>query len=298
MSNQETITVYTPTFNRAYCLPQLYNSLLNQTVNDFVWLIIDDGSTDNTEEIVKIWIKQSPFKILYFKQINEGKMEKVNFAHQFIDTELNMCVDSDDYLLNDSIEIILKEWEKIKFNQNIAGMVGLDVFKDHTVVGTKFPENISISKFCYFDKIGAKGDKKFIYRSEITKKYPKYPSINGEKFPAPGYLYRLIDVDYNLWVFNKPLCVVEYLEDGLSKNKFKQFKMSPNSFVFYRQERMRLAINWIDRFKNAIHYVSSCMFANKKFFEDNLYPITTILAIPFGILLNNYIKRTNKRGVV
>ncbi len=279
-------------------MPQLYSSLLRQSNQNFIWLIIDDGSIDDTEGIVEKWKTQAPFEIIYFKQMNEGKMEKVNFAHKYITTELNMCVDSDDYLLDNSIEVILNEWSKVKDLKNIAGIVGLDVFKNGSIVGTPFPNDITITKFSMFDAIGAKGDKKFIYRSEITKKYPGYPSIMGEKFPAPGYLYRLIDVDYDLKVINVPLCIVEYLEDGLSKNKFNQFKKSPNSFVFYRHERMRLSISFIDKFKNAIHYVSSCIFAGKNVFSNNSFPIITFFAFPFGIFLHFYIKRTNKKSVL
>src|SRR5690606_23531816 len=97
------ITVYTPTFNRAYCLNQLYESLHRQTqsYNDFEWLVVDDGSTDNTEELLSKWINEAPFKITYYKQKNEGKMAKLNFIHEILETGLCMCVDSDDYLIGD-----------------------------------------------------------------------------------------------------------------------------------------------------------------------------------------------------
>lgn len=294
------ITVYTPTYNRAYCLHQLYESLLRQTqsYDDFEWLVVDDGSTDNTEELLKKWISDAPFKITYYKQINEGKMAKLNFIHKTIDTELCMCVDSDDYLTDDALEIILNEWEVITDKTDIAGMVGLDIYKNGSVVGTTFPNSLNKIKYCDFDKYNVKGDKKFIYNTSIISSYPQYPSFRGEKFPAPGYLYRLIDVDYNLWIINKPLCVVEYLDDGLSKNKFSQFKKAPNSFMFYRQERMRLATSTIEKFKNAIHYVSSCLFAKKNIFKNNKYPFITILSVPFGIVLYLYIRNTKTRGVI
>src|SRR5690606_19466466 len=108
------VTIYTPTYNRAFCLGDLYHSLCRQSNNNFEWLIIDDGSTDDTEELIKKWQKEALFPIIYFKQKNEGKMEKLNFAHKVMNTELCLCIDSDDYLLDDSIEIILNEWEKVK----------------------------------------------------------------------------------------------------------------------------------------------------------------------------------------
>src|SRR5690606_25320503 len=135
--------------------------------------------------------------------------------------ELNACVDSDDYLVDNAVEIILNEWEKIKENENIAGIVGLDIFENGEIVGTAFPSNLFTAKFSEFGaKYGIKGDKKFVYRTDIIQTYTKNPKIDGERFPAPGYLYRLIDVKYDLWLINAKLCVVEYLEDGISKNKY------------------------------------------------------------------------------
>ncbi len=294
------ITVYTPTYNRGYCLHQLFESLCRQTQSsdDFEWLIVDDGSRDNTKELVEEWMKQAPFKINYHKQQNEGKMAKLNFIHQIIDTELCTCVDSDDFLTDSALEIILNKWKRIENKTKIAGIVGLDIYKNGNVVGTAFPENLKEIKFQDFGKNRVQGDKKFIYRSDIISAYPPYPSINGEKFPAPGYLYRLIDVDYDLVIINEPLCVVEYMEDGLSKNKYSQFKNRPNSFMFYRQERMRLATTFSERFKNTVHYISSCIFAKKSIFKNNNFPVITFFAIPFGLLLNLYIKKTNKKGRV
>lgn len=293
------LTIYTPTYNRGYCIDKLYKSLLSQTNQDFEWVIIDDGSNDQTQDLVKGWISEKKIIIRYFYQENKGKQEAVNLAHSLIENELNTCVDSDDYLENDAVDFILNKWKEIKSNQKLAGLVGLDRFENGEIIGTKFPDNISQAKFSEFEtKYKIKGDKKFVYKTSIIHQYPKYPSIANEKFPAPGYLYRLIDEDYDLYLTNKVLCVVEYLEDGISKNKFKQFMKCPNSFAFYRLERMRLAKSFPDKFKNAVHYVNSCIFAKRNLFTDNPYIITTLLAIPLGVLLSFYIRYTNKKGMV
>lgn len=294
------VTVYTPTYNRDYCLGQLYESLCRQTQNpeNFEWLIVDDGSTDNTEEMVQKWINEASFNISYYKQKNEGKMAKLNFAHKIIETELCVCIDSDDFLLDDTIEIILNKWKEVRDDNSIAGVVGEAIDKHNETIGTKFPKEINRVKFVDFDKLKIKGDKIFVYRTNIISNCPPYPSLKGERFPAPGYLYRLIDVDYDLSVIHRPISVKDYLEDGLSKNKYSQFKKAPNSFCFYRQERMRLANSYSEKFRNAIHYVSSCMFAKKNIFKNNTFPFTTFLALPLGVLLNVYIKKTNKKGVL
>lgn len=294
------ITVYTPTYNRGYCLHQLYESLTRQTFSfdQFEWLVVDDGSTDNTEDLVLKWQSQAQFKITYFKQKNEGKMAKLNFIHSILDTELCMCVDSDDFLTDNALEIILDRWAGISDKQSIAGIVGLNMTKDKNVLGTKFPENVQLTKFSMFEKLNIFGDKKFVYKSEIISSYPKYPSIKGERFPAPGYLYRLIDVDYDLFLLNEILCVVEYLDDGLSKNKYSQFIKSPNSFMFYRHERMRLSNSFNEKFRNAVHFVSSSLFAKQNMFKNNDFVFITFLALPFGVFLNLYLKSTNNKGVV
>jgi len=293
------ITVYTPTYNRGYCLNKLYESLLRQTNKNFDWLIVDDGSIDNTKELVMSWIKDNKIDIKYIYQENAGKMHALNVAYERINAELNVCVDSDDFLVDEAIDLILTKWKAIRDNKQLAGLVGLDRFEDGKLVGTNFPENIKTAKYREFEtKYNIKGDKKFVYRTDIVHDTAKYPMIDGEKFPALGYLYRLIDQNYDLYLLNTVLCVVEYLDDGISKNKFTQFKKSPNSFAFYRLERMRMAVNYKDKFKNAIHYVSSCIFAKRNIFKNNPYWLTTLLAFPLGILLNIYILKSKKKGVV
>lgn len=298
MTEPTRITVYTPTYNRTYRLPDLYESLLRQTNRQFTWLIIDDGSTDDTSEMVSKWKDENRISIAYHYQENKGKQEACNWAHRLLQTELHVCVDSDDYLCDDAIEIILNEWDAIPNKENLAGLVGLDVYRDGSIVGTKFPEAVKTAKFSHFVKLGIRGDKKFVYRSDVIQSYPEYPSINGERFPAPGYLYRLIDQDYDLWLFNKPLCVVEYLPDGISKNKILQLKKNPNAFRFYRYERMRLAIDLKDKLKNTIHFICSSILAGKSVFKGNRYKLTTFFMLPFGFVLYIAVRKTKQKGVI
>lgn len=292
-----TLSIYTPTYNRAYILPQLYSSLLRQTVKDFEWLIIDDGSADNTKELVSEWIDENKITIRYYYQENKGKQEAVNLAHSKISAELNTCIDSDDFIVDDAVDFIIDFWSKIKNDNTLAGFVALDSYKNGEIVGTRFPVELDKTKFTSFYKYKIKGDKKFIYRTDVINQYPPYPSIRGEKFPAPGYLYRLIDQDYDLLLVNKVLCIVEYLSDGISSNKFTQFKNCPHSFAFYRLERMRLANSYKEKFRHSIHYINSCLFAKKSILKNNPYKLASVLAFPFGIVLYLYLKFTTKKGV-
>jgi glycosyltransferase involved in cell wall biosynthesis len=296
--NKEQITVYTPTYNRAYCLHKLYNSLLRQTNKNFIWLIIDDGSTDKTSELVETWKSTNQIKVQYYYQKNAGKMQAVNYANTIMITELNVCMDSDDYMTNDAIEKILYFWKKYGSDE-YAGLVGLARYEDGTLVGTGFPESLKFSKFSYFASQKIKGDKIYVYRTDLVQKYPSYPKVKNEHFPAPAYLYRLIDVDYNLLLFNDVWSVVEYMPDGISRNKITQLKKNPNAFAYYRKERMRLAINYMDKFKNAIHFVTSCLLAKdyKSIFERK-YLSVKLFVLPISIILFIVVLKTYRTGVI
>ncbi|MBZ9777709.1 glycosyltransferase family 2 protein [Psychroflexus sp. CAK8W] len=289
------LTVYTPTYNRAYRLPDLYQSLLRQTNQNFRWLVLDDGSTDNTRELVQSWIDDNKIDITYYFHENKGKQETVNRAHTMITTELNTCLDSDDYFLNDAVEVILNEWSKID-SKKIAGIVGLDIYSDKNIVGSKFPDNIEFLRFSDFKKYKIYGDKKFIFKTDIIRNY-KYPTIKKEKFPAPGYIYRLIDQNYLLKLINEPLCVVEYLEDGISKNKFNQLRKNPNSFIFYRRERIRLANNKTDLLKNYFHLIYSCFYAKVNPFNINAPSLIILAVFPFSLAYFVYLELSKKKGV-
>lgn len=286
------VTVFTPTYNRAYCLHQLYTSLVQQTSTNFCWLVIDDGSTDTTKELVASWIKDNLIEITYVFQKNQGMHGAHNTAYSLIETELNVCIDSDDFMPNNAIELILNTWEATLNKEDYAGIVGLDGDLRNNIIGTKLPENIASSTlYNLYNKYKVKGDKKLVFRTAVVKKYPKYPIFKGERFVPLGYLYQLIDQDFKLITLNEILCIVEYREDGSSASIIQQYRKNPKGFAFSRKSRMLLATTFKDKFKNAIHYVSSSLFIrNKNFLRESPKKGSTVLAIPFGILLYFYIK--------
>ena len=292
----KTITVFTPTYNRAYLLHKCYESLTKQSNKDFVWLIIDDGSSDNTKEVVDKWIAENKIEIIYHYQENQGMHGGHNTAYRLINTPLNVCIDSDDRAAENTIEIILENWNRIKGQDRFAGIVALDSDMEGNIIGTKFPDNLkSTTLYDVYNKHGVTGDKKLVYRTEVVKKYPSYPLFEGERFVPLGYLYQLIDQDYELYPINEVICEVEYQMDGSSMNMLKQYRRHPNGFAFSRKSRMKMAKNFKDKFKNAIHYVSSSMFTkNSAFISESPKKLITILAIPFGVLLNFYIRFKTK----
>jgi glycosyltransferase involved in cell wall biosynthesis len=293
-----TLTVFTPTYNRAYILHLCYKSLISQTSKDFVWLIIDDGSTDKTKELVESWILENIIPIRYHFQENQGMHGAHNTAYELIDTELNVCIDSDDYMPIDAIEKIITFWRK-KGSDNFAGIIGLDASPVGEIIGDKIPENIKHSTLSELHGIyKVKGDKKLVYRSELTKNTPPYPIFPGEKYCPLSFKYILIDQKYPLLTLNEVLCHVEYLADGSSMNMINQYKRNPKGFSFFRKVAMKHAPTFKESFRESIHYVSSnLMIKNNKFLFESPKFLTTLLSIPFGLLLYFYIQKTNKTTV-
>jgi glycosyltransferase involved in cell wall biosynthesis len=285
-----TLTVFTPSYNRAYLLPQLYMSLINQSHQDFEWLIIDDGSTDETKVLVATWQKENKIDIRYVYQENQGMHGAHNTAYDAITTEFNVCIDSDDYMAANAVKIILENFKNL--DPKFAGIVGLDANKKGVIIGTKIPERLTAIKLNELYTLHqVLGDKKIVYRTAIVKRYPKYPLFENERFVPLDYKYLLIDQDYDLKPVNEVLCIVEYQEDGSSMNILKQYRKHPNGFAFSRLSRIKFGKTFKERFKNAIHLVSSSIFSKKTtWLCKSDKPLLVFLALPFGIILNLYIR--------
>mgnify|MGYP000902433976 CR=1 FL=1 len=285
-----TLTVFTTTYNRAHTLNRCYESLKRQTSRDFLWLIIDDGSTDNTKELVKKWANEGIIPIRYHYKKNGGMHTGHNTAYRLIDTELNVCIDSDDYMPDNAVEIIVSFWKENK-SDDCAGIFALDADYEGNVLGDKFPNDIKKIHLNELDrKYRLKGDKKFVFRTDIVSKYPKYPEFEGEKNFPLSYKTMLIDKDYKFLLLNRVLCNVEYQEDGSSKTIVKQYFTNPKGFYEFRKFAMVNDCSFKRRFIQCIHYVSSAIILkNKKFLKESPKKLMTIVAIPAGYLFNKYI---------
>ena len=285
------LTVFTPAFNRAYCIDQLYDSLLRQTNKGFIWLVVDDGSTDNTKELVNKWQKEKKIDIQYIYQKNQGMHGAHNTAYANIDTELNVCIDSDDFMTDNAVELILNKWNTIEDKSSIAGIVGLDIDKQGNIIGSKIPDNVKYSTlYDIYNVHKSKGDKKLVLRTEIVKKYPKYPLFENERFVPLGTLYLMIDQDYKLACFNEALCVVEYMEDGSSLNIFKQYRRHPKGFRYAREIELTYSKRFKVQVQKILHYISSTLFIKDlRFFKNNPKKILTFSLLPLGLLFHVYI---------
>lgn len=230
------ITVMTPTYNRAYILSKLYESLIMQTSYDFEWIIIDDNSSDDTEMLVRSF-NTDKFAIRYFKQPHGGKHRAINFAVREAKGKYFFIVDSDDYLLPDAIENIaswLLDTEKSN-DSVVCGVAGLRVSPLGEVIGGDVITNDSfvVASNLEREKYNLLGDKAEIYSLDILKKYP-FPEFENEFFVTEACVWDKIAYDgYKLRWYNKPIYVCEYLEDGLTKTGANDYSGHMNNILGY-----------------------------------------------------------------
>ncbi|MDY4488040.1 MAG: glycosyltransferase family A protein [Candidatus Limivicinus sp.] len=287
-----TLTVFTPAYNRAHTLSRTYASLLRQDCKDFVWLIVDDGSSDNTAEQVQSWQqKDNGFEIRYLYKENGGMHTAHNMAYEVIDTELNVCIDSDDCLADGAVKKILDKWCAVK-DLGYAGIIGLDADLEGKLIGKGFPDGLTETTLSGYYAAGGSGDKKLVYRTDIIKKYPPYPVFEGEKYVALAYKYRLIDQDYKLAVLDEVLCNVEYQADGSSGTMWKQYLKNPKGFAFWRKVCMEYPTSRKRKIIDCIHYCSSSILAgNRHFLSESPEKLMTFFCSPLGWILAFIVKK-------
>ncbi|MBQ7890394.1 MAG: glycosyltransferase family 2 protein [Erysipelotrichaceae bacterium] len=288
------LTIFTPSYNRADLLPRCYESLKRQTCKDFIWMIIDDGSSDGTDILVNSWIdKENDFEIEYYYKENGGLHTAYNEAISHLRTELSMCIDSDDFVPDDAVEKVLDFWKK-KGSKEYAGIVGLDYDLDNNVIGDKLPEQKSVN---LIDLLIGKypihnGDRTNVVRSELYKEVAPMKSFEGEKNFNPHYMHLQISKKYDFLVLNENLRYVEYQPTGMSASILRQYKNSPNSFIETRKLYLSFPdTSFVFKFRQSIHLVSSCILAKKvkQIFSctNNIWIL--LLALPFGFALTIYI---------
>ena len=290
-----TLTIFTPAYNRAHTLPRTYESLLAQSCKDFVWLIVDDGSADNTAELVRGWQeKDNGFEIRYIYKENGGMHTAHNTAYENIDTELNVCIDSDDCLAPGAVRRILEKWDRVR-DRGYAGIIGLDADLEGNLIGKGFPEGLTETTLSGYYAAGGTGDKKLVYRTDVINQYPPYPVFEGERYVALAYKYRLIDQDYQLAVLDAVLCNVEYQPDGHGHSMWKEYVRSPRGFAFWRKVCMMYPQSPRRMVVDCIHYVAESLIAReKKIIGKSPQKMLTVLCYPAGWLLSKYIHHKAK----
>ena len=286
------LTVFTPAYNRAHTLPRTYESLRTQDCKDFIWLIIDDGSSDNTKELVKSWqSKENGFDIQYIYKENGGMHTAHNTAYENIHTELNVCIDSDDRMAPGAVGKIKSTWKIIR-DKGYAGIIALDSDFVGNIIGTGFPEGMCETTLGGYHAAGGVGDKKLIYRTDVINSVPPYPVFPEEKYVGLIYTYTLIDQKYKLYVLNDVVCEVEYQADGSTGTMWKQYLNNPKGFAFLRKTAMQYPISQKRLIQDCIHYCSSSQIAkNKRYIQESPRKILTVLCTPAGWILTLLVRK-------
>lgn len=335
----KTLTVFTPTYNRAHTIVRTYESLCRQSNDDFDWLIIDDGSSDGTRTWVESlgekvsdcgarfdWmgrlldgedknhfvIQTEQFDIEYIYKPNGGLYTGYNVAYATIQTELCVCIDSDDYMPDDAVEKIIALWRKYYptdvrcldvspvTSRTYCGIQGLDYnVVDGQPIGGKFPKDLNevFLHELHLKKLHS-GDTKQVLRTDLMKKVSPMIGFEGEKNFNPIYMMIQVCDQYPLLILNENLCWVEYQigADSMSQGIFRQYVNSPRSFAKLRLLELTLKHNTLkDKCRSAIHYVSSCLLIkDKEWLQKSPEKMLTLMCAPLGLFLYCYIRLKNK----
>ena len=260
------ITLFTPTYNRAYILETLYHSIQRQTFRDFEWLIIDDGSADNTEELVTGWMLEgNDFPVRYYKQSNVGKCRAINKALDLAEGELFFTIDSDDYLTDDALEKVASWTADLPGKEKYCGIAGNcgtglnetpnKLFEDSYYEGTLLDRYKEVD-----------GERSCIFFTETHRKY-KYPEFEGEKFMTEAVVWNRMAHDGLLMRFyNDVIWIYEYQEDGLTKAGNRLFLQNPQGYGLWLREKAEFSgVGFREKFKLWYMYYCEMSFCEEAY---------------------------------
>ena len=279
------LTIYTPTFNREKLLPRLYESLKSQTSKDFLWLIIDDGSTDGTKELVEGWIAiEKDFEIRYHYKENGGVHTARDTAYRLCDTELIMSEDSDDWLYEYAVETLLTKWQE-STDKEYAGIFTHDDDPNGKNICPSFPKGINdatLQDFVF--KHGCAGEKHTLIRADLIKAIPDAPSFPGEKLIGENYKWmQLPEIPFLLMDIS--VGVVDYQDKGLTKVSYEYFFNNPRGYREVRAVFIKYGKYLKARVKGHLGYIASCIYLKEyKAIYHSPRPFGTITLFPIGAL--------------
>lgn len=279
----KTLTIFTPTYNRGYILYQLYGSLLKQTNMDFQWLIVDDGSIDKTKELVEKWIYEDKISIKYIYQPNTGKMQAHNKGVESSDSELFVCVDSDDYLVDDAVERILNAYETVEKNDMVIGIIGYRGNSNGQILGKNcFPQR-KYSKLRSIYEQGFRGDTTLIFKTNLLKQF-RFPVIPKEKFISESFIYDQIDQRYIYYVVPEIFIVCTYREDGYTRNMSNVLLKNPKGTLLVANQRMNMPFRFKTRILAAANYqYYSWILGEKKYIRKASNKTFLFLSFPISV---------------
>lgn len=280
------ISIFTPTYNRAHLLKRLYNSLLSQKLQNFEWIIVDDGSVDNTAEVVNAFIVENKIPVTYYKKENGGKHRAINKGVQLAKGELFFIVDSDDYLTDNATALINDYYFLIKNREDLAGVSFRRGESNTKYIGTqKTFVDFEATALEFRYKCKMKGDMAEVFKTKILKQYP-FPEIMGEKFCTEGLIWSRIALKYKLLWTSKIIYIGEYLQGGLTDNSYSSRKKAPEYAALFYSEHTKMPISLKQKIRAAINYWRFVRFSNKplNYKLKQIHPFLSIVAIPFSLI--------------
>ena len=266
-------TVFTPTYNRGYLLTRLYQSLCAQKFKDFEWIIVDDGSSDDTVSIVELLQRRhrnKDFSIRYYRKENGGKHTAINVGVKKAQGDLFFIADSDDILPSNALQTVAEVWEQTKYDNSIGGICGFDGdLNGGGLIGTGFPKGIHLNKLSLADNnnisyidgttrqirfgLGVEGDMKEVFRTSVLREFP-FPEIRGERFCPEVLIWNRIASKYKLRHINKIIYLVEYQQDGITSAITRSRMDSPIATTMTYAEMLRYDIPLKIKIKSAVNY--------------------------------------------
>lgn len=262
------ISILTATYNRANLLSKLYESITNNlnTNIEVEWLIMDDGSTDETKQVVETFVKENKLEIKYFFQENQGKMQAINNLIENTTGDLIIECDSDDYFTNNAFEIMKDEYEKnVAHMEKVYAFCFLKYDQTGKNMGNNFKNEITTMFDLYF-KEGEDGEKALVFNTQLRKQY-KYELENGERFVTEARMFHKMDEKYKMICINKPIMICEYQNEGYTRNIIKQFKENPYGYFEYFKEILQKNMKGVTLNKRLYaikHYILFATLTNQK----------------------------------
>lgn len=282
----KTLTIFTPVYNRANLIHDLYISLCNQKCHDFLWLVVDDGSTDNIGDLMSTYINEEIIEIQYYTQTNGGKMRAHNKGVKMCTTPLFFCVDSDDQLVDNAVQTIVQSYQEIKDVDIVAGILAGKFLKGFSNQSSFPLSGYSTLRALY--QHGFKGETSLVFKTNVIKQFP-FPELEGEKFITEAYCYDKIDQSYRYLIKDKILTICEYQEDGYTANAKQLFIKYPKGWgLYYAQYYKFYASTLRDKIKYMSYYISMCLLAKQSLLQllkGSPSIFVSILSLPAGFYI-------------
>lgn len=251
------ITILTPTYNRASLLPRLFDSLLRQTNKDFEWIVVDDGSTDDTREVVANLKEKcgGAFPMGYVYKANGGKHMAINIGAERARGELLFIADSDDLLTDDALKTVANSWHDISDDKSFAGIAGLDITMDtREVIGSGLPqEHIDCNAIDIRYRHHVTGDMKEVFRTEVLREFP-FPEFAGERFCPEQLVWFRMARRYRLRYINKPIYIADYQPDGITAGITRARMRNPSASMLTYAELTECPVPFLVKVKAAINF--------------------------------------------